>query len=189
MGDMDSVSLTASLTVPDEAGLLPILIAPHPVLRARCRPVTHADSDHVRDLVARMFAAMYRAPGIGLAAPQVGVKLRLAIVDLMADDKKTPIVLINPEVIAESDELAGREEGCLSLPGQYADVIRPARVKVRFTDIAGARREIEADGLLSACLQHEIEHLDGVLFIDHLSVLKRNILMRRLAKEQRQKGR
>jgi peptide deformylase len=189
MGVMNSAALTVPLADPDEAELLAILVAPHPVLRARCRPVTHADDDQVRDLVARMFGAMYRAPGIGLAAPQVGVTLRLAIVDLMPDEKKAPIVLINPEVVAESDELAGREEGCLSLPNQYAEVIRPARVKVRFTDIAGARRELEADGLLSACLQHEIEHLDGVLFIDHLSVLKRNILMRRLAKEQRQKDR
>jgi peptide deformylase len=189
MGNMNSASLAAPVADPDEADLLAILIAPHPVLRARCRPVTEADGGQVRDLVARMFAAMYRAPGIGLAAPQVGVKLRLAVIDLMPDERKAPIVLINPEVIAESDELASREEGCLSLPGQYADVIRPSLVKVRYTDLAGARREIEADGLLSACLQHEIEHLDGVLFVDHLSVLKRNILMRRLAKEQRQKGR
>ncbi len=189
MGNMNSASLAVPQVDLDEAGLLPILVAPHPVLRARCRPVTHADGDQVRELVGRMFGAMYRAPGIGLAAPQVGVRLRLAIVDLMPDEKRAPIVLINPEVLAESDELASREEGCLSLPGQYADVIRPARVKVRFTDIEGARREIEADGLLSACLQHEIEHLDGVLFVDHLSVLKRNIIIRRLAKDQRQKGR
>ena len=189
MGGMNSASLVAPTADLDDAALLPILIAPHPVLKARCCPVTHADAEQVRDLVERMFAAMYRAPGIGLAAPQVGIKLRLAVIDLMPDEKKSPIVLINPEVIAESDELAGREEGCLSLPGQYAEVVRPSRVKVRFTDLTGARREMEADGLLSACLQHEIDHLDGVLFVDHLSVLKRNILMRRLAKEQRQKGR
>jgi peptide deformylase len=189
MRRMDSISPSARLAAPDEAPPLPILIAPHPLLKARCRPVTDADADQVRDLVARMFAAMYRAPGIGLAAPQVGVLLRLAVVDLMADDRKAPIVLINPEVIAESDEMAPHEEGCLSLPGQYAEVIRPARVKIRHTDETGARRQIEADGLLAACLQHEIEHLDGVLFVDHLSVLKRNIIMRRLAKEQRQKAR
>jgi peptide deformylase len=189
MGGMNSVLLAAPLVAPDEAGLLPILVAPHPLLKARCRPVTHADADQVRDLLDRMFATMYRAPGIGLAAPQVGVLLRLAVVDLMPDDRKMPFVLINPEVIAESDEMAPHEEGCLSLPSQYAEVIRPARVKVRFTDATGARREIEADGLLGACLQHEIEHLDGVLFVDHLSVLKRNIIMRRLAKDQRQKAR
>ena len=179
---------TTPATAPDDVEPLPILIAPHPLLKSRCRPVTAADSEQVRALVARMFAAMYRAPGIGLAAPQVGTLLRLAVVDLMPENRKSPIVLINPEVIAAADELASREEGCLSLPGQYAQVVRPARVKVRFTDEAGAGREIEADGLLSACLQHEIDHLDGVLFVDHLSVLKRNMMMRKLAKEQRQKA-
>jgi peptide deformylase len=169
--------------------LLSILIAPHPTLKAHCRPVAATDTEQVRELLPRMFASMYKAPGIGLAAPQVGVLLRLAIVDLMADKKRSPVVLINPEVVAASDELASREEGCLSLPGQYAQVVRPAHVKVRFTDETGTRREIEGDGLLSACLQHEIDHLDGVLFIDHISVLKRNILLRRLAKEQRQKAR
>jgi peptide deformylase len=143
--------------------------------------------ERVRALVPRMFATMYRAPGIGLAAPQVGVGLRFAVVDLMADDKPAPIVLINPEVLARSEELATREEGCLSLPGQYADVTRPARVTVRHTDADGVRRQIEADGLLAACLQHEIDHLDGVLFVDHLSALKRNMILRRLAKELRQK--
>jgi peptide deformylase len=170
---------------PDEADALPILIAPHPTLKRRTRPVTPADAEQVRALVPRMFDAMYRAPGIGLAAPQIGVPLRFAVVDLMPDDKRDPIVLVNPEILAISDEQATREEGCLSLPGMYADVTRPARVKIRYQDEAGVRREIEADGLLAACLQHEIDHLDGVLFVDHLSVLKRNIIMRRLAKEQR----
>ncbi len=172
-----------------EAPLLQILIAPHPILKARARRVGPADADAVRDLVPRMFATMYRAPGIGLAAPQVGMGLRVAVVDLMADHVRAPITLINPEIIAADTELATREEGCLSLPGQYADVTRPARVTVRFHDETGARRELQADGLLAACLQHEIDHLDGVLFVDHLSVLKRNIILRRLAKEQRQKER
>jgi peptide deformylase len=175
---------TATLT-PVEADALSILIAPHPVLRRRTRPVTAADAEQVRALVPRMFDIMYRAPGIGLAAPQVGVSLRFAVVDLMPDDKRAPIVLINPEILSSSEELATREEGCLSLPGMYADVTRPARVTVRYQDEAGARRQIEAEALLAACLQHEIDHLHGVLFVDHLSVLKRNIIMRRLAKEQR----
>jgi peptide deformylase len=166
---------------------LPILIVPDPVLKARARPVTAEEMPRVRALLPRMFATMYRAPGIGLAAPQVGVGLRLTVVDLMPDDKPNPITLINPEVAAQSEELAMREEGCLSLPGQYADVTRPARVTVRYTDADGARRQIEADGLLAACLQHEIDHLDGILFIDHLSALKRNMILRRLAKEMRQK--
>ena len=167
---------------------LPILIAPHPVLKARARPVGPADEAAVRALVPRMFAAMYRAPGIGLAAPQVGQGLRVITIDLMQDDKPDPLTLINPEILALSPEQATREEGCLSLPGQYAEVTRPARVKVRYLDRTGARREVEADGLLSACLQHEIDHLDGILFVDRLSALKRNIIMRRLAKEQRQKN-
>jgi peptide deformylase len=166
---------------------LPILIAPDPMLKARARAVTADDMPRVNELLPRMFATMYGAPGIGLAAPQVGVGLRLTIVDLMPDDRSNPITLINPEVVARSEKLATREEGCLSLPGQYADVTRPAWVTVRYTDANGAKRQIEAEGLLAACVQHEIDHLDGVLFIDHLSALKRNMILRRLAKELRQK--
>ena len=169
--------------------LLPILIVPHPALRLRARPVGAGDDDMVRALLPRMFATMYRAPGIGLAAPQIGAGLRIAVVDLVPNDLRNPIALINPQVFAASDELATREEGCLSLPGQYADVTRPAFVRVRYQDETGARREIEADGLLAACLQHEIDHLDGVLFVDHISALKRNMLLRKLAKEQRNKAR
>ena len=169
----------------DLVDALPILIAPTPVLKARARPVGAEHDSLIRDLVPRMFAAMYAAPGIGLAAPQVGHSLRLAIIDLMREDKSSPIVLINPEIVVASAELATREEGCLSLPNQFADVTRPARVKVRYLDQAGIRQEIEGEGLLSACLQHEIDHLDGVLFVDHISALKRNMIMRRLAKEQR----
>ena len=171
----------------DASSLLPILIVPDPVLKARARPVTAADATQVRALIPRMFAAMYAAPGIGLAAPQVGVGLRLTVIDLMPDENPAPLVLINPTIVAASDELATREEGCLSLPGQYAEVTRPARVTVRYQDPEGARRELSAEGLLSACVQHEIDHLDGVLFVDRLSALKRNMILRRLAKEQRQK--
>ncbi len=170
------------------APVLPILLAPNPALKARTRLVRGADAEAVRALVPRMFATMYHAPGIGLAAPQVGSTLRLAVVDLMPGDAPSPLVLVNPEVVGRSDETATREEGCLSLPGHYADVTRPARVRIRYEDATGARREIEADGLLAACLQHEIDHLDGVLFVDHLSVLKRNMILRRMAKEQRQKA-
>ena len=170
-----------------DVSLLPILIAPHAMLKARARAVTPRDEASVRDLVPRMFAAMYEAPGIGLAAPQVGVGLRLAVIDLMTDDKPAPIVLVNPEIVAANDTLATREEGCLSLPNQYADVTRPAWVKVRYLDQAGAKREIEGDGLLAACLQHELDHLDGILFVDHVSPLKRNMILRRLAKEMRQR--
>ena len=166
---------------------LPILVAPHPSLKARARPVTPEDAATVRDLVPRMFATMYDAPGIGLAAPQIGVGLRLAVVDLMRDNKPAPMVLVNPSIVASSTETAVREEGCLSLPGMYADVERPAAVTVRYQDEAGVKHEVSADGLLAACLQHELDHLDGVLFVDHLSALKRNMILRRLAKEMRQK--
>lgn len=166
---------------------LPILIAPNPILKAHARPIMGTDADLVRDLIPRMYASMYAAPGIGLAAPQVGQKLRLVVIDLTPDNKQEPRTLINPEIVAQSAEMAVREEGCLSLPGQYAEVARPARVKVRYQDETGARQEVEAEGLLSACLQHEIDHLDGILFVDHLSALKRNMIMRRLAKEQRAK--
>ena len=167
---------------------LPILMAPNPMLRQKTRPVGPGDAEMVRALVPQMLATMYAAPGIGLAAPQIGHGLRLAVVDLQPDEKPAPIHLVNPEVVAVSEERAIREEGCLSLPGQYADISRPARVKVRYRDLEGAAREIEAEGLLAACLQHEIDHLDGILFVDHLSPLKRNMIMRRLAKELRQKS-
>ena len=172
----------------DTIETLPILIAPNPALKAKCRAVGPGDGEQVRALLPRMFATMYAAPGIGLAAPQVGVKLRVTVVDLMPDDKKAPMVLINPEILATSAELATREEGCLSIPGQYAEISRPARVKLRYQDETGVRREVEADGLLAACLQHELDHLNGVLFVDHLSALKRNMILRRMAKERRQKS-
>jgi peptide deformylase len=167
---------------------LPILIAPHPALRAKTRRVGTEDLALVRDLLPRLFATMYAAPGIGLAAPQVGVGLRLAVVDLQPDDKPAPMVLINPEIVAASDDEAVREEGCLSLPGHYADVSRPARVRVRHEDETGARHEFEADGLLAACVQHELDHLDGILFVDHLTPLRRNMILRKLAKEQKAKA-
>ncbi len=180
-------SAAALAATPAMAATLPILIAPNQMLKAAARAVQPKDTDLVRDLIPRMFATMYKAPGIGLAAPQIGHGLRLVVVDLLPDDKPQPYGLINPEVVAISEDLATREEGCLSLPNQFADVTRPAKVKIRYLDISGARQEIEAEGLLAACLQHEIDHLDGILFVDHLSILKRNMIMRRLAKEQRQK--
>jgi peptide deformylase len=174
-------------TAPTTIEMLPILIAPNALLKARARPIKPTDDDLVRALIPRMFATMYKAPGIGLAAPQISQGVRLIVIDLLPNDRKQPYTLINPEIVAVSDELATREEGCLSLPGQYADITRPSRVKVRYLDETGAKREVEGDGLLAACLQHEIDHLDGILFVDHLSALKRNMILRRLAKEQRQR--
>jgi peptide deformylase len=163
--------------------LLPILYVPDPRLRRKARPVGEGDADAVRELAPRMLATMYAAPGIGLAAPQVGADLRLIVLDIGPKEAPAPMVLVNPEILAASAEKEVREEGCLSLPGQYADVERPARVKLRWRELDGMRREAEADGLLGVCLQHEIDHLNGVLFVDHLSALKRNMLLRKLAKE------
>ncbi len=168
------------------APLLPILIYPEPVLRKVARPITPADSDEVRRLVPSMFSTMYKAPGIGLAANQIGSLLRVIVVDVAPKEEPHPLALINPEIIAQSDETATQEEGCLSIPDQYAEVTRPARVKVRYHDLQGMKQEIEAEGLLSACLQHEIDHLNGVLFVDYLSALKRNMLLRKLAKAVRE---
>ena len=167
---------------------LSILIVPNPVLRQKARPVGPRDLETVRTLVPRMLETMYRAPGIGLAAPQVGVGLRLAVVDLQPEERREPIVLINPEIVAASAETETREEGCLSLPEQYADVTRPRAVTVRFEGLDGVRRTIEAEGLMARCLQHEIDHLDGVLFVDHISSLRRNMILRRLAKARREKA-
>lgn len=166
----------------------PILIAPHPTLRSKARPVEPADFDAVRAMLPDMFLTMYEAPGIGLAAPQIGVALRVVVIDLMPDEQKQPMVFINPEISWASEEKELREEGCLSLPGQYADVSRPARITVSFQDETGVAHELNAEGMLATCIQHEIDHLEGVLFVDHLSSLKRSMIMRRLAKEQRQKG-
>lgn len=168
----------------------PILLVPDPRLRRKARAVTAADAAAVRALAPRMLAAMYAAPGIGLAAPQVGHELRLVVMDLARDgEPRQPMILVNPEITAASRETALREEGCLSLPGHYADVERPARVKARWETLDGTRQEIEAEGLLAVCLQHEVDHLNGVLFTDHLSPLKRNMLLRRLAKDLKAKAR
>ena len=168
--------------------LLPILTAPDPRLKKKAKPVAAVD-DGVRRLMADMLETMYAAPGIGLAAPQVGVPLRVIVLDVAPKDQPpAPLAMANPEIVWVSDEDAAYEEGCLSVPEHYAEVVRPARARVRYLDASGARREIEAEGLLATCVQHEIDHLDGVLFIDHLSALKRNMILRKLLKERRQGG-
>jgi peptide deformylase len=166
-----------------------ILIAPHPKLKTKAEPVATVD-DEVRRLLDDMFETMYAAPGIGLAAPQVGVMQRIVVMDVA--DKESPpqpLALVNPEIVARGEDKVVAEEGCLSLPEIYADVERYARAFVRFTDRDGEVREMDADGLLARCIQHELDHLDGVLFVDHLSALKRKMLMRKLAKLQREKER
>jgi peptide deformylase len=166
-----------------------IVIAPQPVLKTPAETVAAVD-DGVRTLLDDMLATMYAAPGIGLAAPQVGVGLRLCVVDVSEKDRPArPMYFVNPTILEASSERVIAEEGCLSLPEIYADVERPAAVRVGFLDRDGEPRQIEAEGLLARCLQHEIDHLDGVLFVDHLSLLRRKMLLRKLAKLQRNKQR
>jgi peptide deformylase len=163
-----------------------IRIYPDPVLRVQCRAVTEFD-EPLRKLVADMIETMHAAPGIGLAAPQVGVLKRIVVIDVSKDaDNPKPMQLVNPEIVWASDELADYEEGCLSLPDHYSQVTRPARVRVSYMDRTGETREIEADGLLAVCLQHEMDHLEGVLFVDHISKLKRNVILRKLQKSKKQ---
>ena len=164
---------------------LPIVLAPDPVLKAKAKPVEVVD-DSIRHLMDDMLETMYAAPGIGLAANQVGVLKRVLVLDVAREgDAPKPIGMANPEVVWQSDELSTYNEGCLSLPDHYADITRPAEVRVRYLDRDGAKQEIAADGLLATCIQHEIDHLDGILFVDHLSALKRNIILRKLLKAKK----
>jgi peptide deformylase len=167
--------------------LLPIITAPDPRLKLKCRPVGRVDAE-LRKLMDDMLETMYAAPGIGLAAPQVGVAKRVLVVDVAKEGApRAPLRMANPELLWTSDELASYEEGCLSLPDQYAPVERPVRCRIRYLDHENEIRELEAEGLLATCLQHEIDHLDGKLFVDHISALKRNMILRRLAKAKKLK--
>ncbi len=173
--------------------ILRILEIPDPVLRQLSTPVEAVD-DATRALIADMFETMYDAPGIGLAAVQVGVLERLLVMDLQepveegGEPVRDPRVFINPEILTRSDEQVPYTEGCLSVPDQYGEVLRPATIRARWLDETGATREDELTGLIAVCLQHEIDHLDGVLFIDHLSRLKREILLKKLAKMRKERG-
>ncbi len=165
--------------------LLPILTAPDPRLKQTSTPVKQVDGE-VRRLMDDMLETMYQAPGIGLAAPQVGVLKRVIVLDLAREDEEPqPLRLANLEIVWVSDDDATYNEGCLSVPEHYADVVRPAACRVKYLDYNDKPQEIEADGLLATCLQHEIDHLDGVLFIDHLTSLKRNIILRKLLKTKK----
>ena len=176
--------------------LLRIYETPDPMLRQISTPVEKVD-DELRALVADMFETMYEAPGIGLAAVQVGVPKRLLVMDLQElenpDDPESPVVkeprvFINPEILAHSDHEVPYTEGCLSVPDQYAEVMRPEQIKARWQDSDGNTHEADMDGLLAVCLQHEMDHLEGVLFIDHLSKLKRDLVLKKLAKARKERG-
>jgi len=165
--------------------LLPLIIAPDPRLKVNAKPVAKVD-ETVRRLMDDMVETMYESIGIGLAAPQVGVAQRVIVVDVAREgEKANPIRIANPEILWRSEETTLANEGCLSLPEHYADVIRPAAIRLRYLDHENEIREIEAKGLLATCIQHEIDHLDGVLFVDHISALKRGIILRKLAKAKR----
>ncbi|HLI11989.1 MAG TPA: peptide deformylase [Alphaproteobacteria bacterium] len=167
--------------------LLSIITAPDPRLKRKCKPIVRVD-DGVRKLMDDMLDTMYAAPGIGLAAPQVGVDKRVLVVDVAKEgEPPAPLRMANPEILWTSEEIASYEEGCLSLPDQYAIVNRPARCRVRYLDEQNEIREQEMEGLLATCVQHEIDHLDGLLFVDHISALKRNMILRKLAKAKKQK--
>ncbi|TPW30136.1 peptide deformylase [Martelella alba] len=164
----------------------PMIILPDPILRKVSAPVERVD-DELKKLAGDMLETMYEAPGIGLAAIQVGVPRRMLVLDVSKDEnKKEPMVFINPSILSASDERSIYEEGCLSIPDFFAEVERPAEVAVRYTDLDGKEQQLEADGLLATCLQHEMDHLDGVLFIDYLSRLKRDRVIRKFTKSARQ---
>jgi peptide deformylase len=164
--------------------ILPILVAPDPRLKRTAQRVERVDGA-IRKLMDDMLETMYAAPGVGLAAPQVGVTSRVLVVDIGKGEDKKPLLMANPEIVSASDELATYEEGCLSFPEQFAEVERPAKVRIRYLDHENEMREIEAEGLLATCIQHEMDHLDGVLFVDHISALKRGIILRKMKKVKR----
>lgn len=163
-----------------------ILTAPDPILAKASKPIGGVD-DSVRRLLDDMLETMYAADGIGLAAPQIGVLKRAIVVDVSRKgDEMKPLKMVDPEIVDASDEDIDYEEGCLSVPEHYAEVTRPARVTVRYIDEQGEIRELKAEGVLSVCIQHEIDHLDGILFIDHISSLRRNMILRKLVKARKQ---
>jgi peptide deformylase len=173
--------------------ILPIVEVPDPRLRQISTPVEDVN-DEIRALIADMFETMYAAPGIGLAAIQVGVPKRLLVIDLQEPEEeggepvRDPRVFINPEILDHSAEQIPYQEGCLSVPDQYADVDRPHEIRARWLDEHGAVHEQDIEGLLAVCLQHEMDHLEGILFIDHLSRLKREMILRKVAKLRRDQG-
>ena len=168
--------------------LLPIITAPDPRLKIKAKPVAQVDA-RVRRLMDDMLETMYHSFGIGLAAPQVGATERVLVIDVAREgEKPQPMRIANPEILWHSDETMLSNEGCLSLPEHYADVARPAAIRLRYLDHENEIREIDAKGLLATCLQHEIDHLDGVLFVDHISALKRGIILRKLAKAKRSRS-
>lgn len=165
--------------------ILPIITIPDPILRKEAAPIELVD-ETLRRLMDDMLATMYEAPGIGLAAPQVGISRRVIVMDPSGDEEvKTPLAMANPELLERSEELRIYEEGCLSIPEITAEIERPARIRVRFLDRDGKRCEAELEGMWATLVQHEIDHLNGVLFIDYLSRLKRDMIVKKFTKQRR----
>jgi peptide deformylase len=168
--------------------VLEVLVAPDPRLKTKARPVGRVD-DKIRALMDDMVETMYAAKGIGLAAPQVGVAKRVIVMDLAREgEPATPRKFVDPEIVWASEETVPCEEGCLSVPDQYAEVERPKAVRVRYRDENDEVREIDCEGLLAVCIQHEMDHLEGVLFVDYLSALKRSMILRKVQKAKRLKA-
>lgn len=166
----------------------PLIILPDPLLRQVSKPVERVDTS-LKKFADDMLETMYDAPGIGLAAIQVGEPIRMLVLDVSKEEEgRNPQVFINPEVVWNADAANVHEEGCLSIPDYYAEVERPAEVKVSFVDLKGAKQEIKAEGLMATCLQHEIDHLNGILFIDHISKLKRDMVVKKFKKLARDQG-
>ena len=165
---------------------MPIIVAPDPRLKIKTTPVTAVDDD-LRAFLDDMLETMYAADGIGLAAPQVGDKRSVLVVDVAREgEEPQPLKVINPEIVWTSEDERVHQEGCLSLPEYFAEVERPEAIRVRYMDETGAERELEADGILATCIQHEMDHLDGILFVDHVSAIKRNMILRKLKKAKKQ---
>ena len=163
-----------------------IIIEPDPILRKKSTTLETVD-DSTRKLLDDMLQTMYNAPGIGLAAVQIGILKRIIVVDVSKkEEEKKPLFLINPEITFQSKETSIYEEGCLSLPGHFAEIERPAKCKINYIDYHGKKVELKADGLLSTCVQHEIDHLNGILFIDYLSKLKKNMIIKKLKKQKKE---
>jgi peptide deformylase len=165
--------------------ILPIIVLPDPVLRKESAPVERIDAS-LKKLADDMFATMYDAPGIGLAAPQIGISRRLIVMDPARDEEaKTPLTTVNPEILSRGEEMRVHDEGCLSIPDITAEVERPALTRVAYLDLEGKKQEIELEGIWSTLVQHEIDHLNGILFIDYLSRLKRDMIVKKFTKLKR----
>ena len=163
----------------------PIIIEPDPILRKKSQSLENVDND-LRKLLDDMLETMYEAPGIGLAAVQIGILKRLIVIDISKEDqKKNPLFLINPIITYKSKNTSSYEEGCLSLPGHYAEIERPSEFHLEFLDYDGKKKKLEAQGLLATCIQHEVDHLNGILFIDYLSKLKKDMIIKKLKKHKK----